>query len=369
MQQPSLSRSPAMLWETMLYRGDATKIAQFDVTKTSDRGLFGPGIYLTNDPNIAADYAIKRGSDHVLFSDETAKTQRELMAGYIRLLIDEVIDWPTKEKELKQDWAMTNLKGHKRGNDVNGMSTYNWNSLHRFLAEHHKTLAIAHYAAAQSKLKNMLPNLKIASNTQGELSIVTRSHNATVAGFDVPEAYLSRTLHAERPVPDKVLELIRKLWIAELGPTNHDMRDGNENRVDFDSYVRNYKTRGTRYAWSDKTIGRNGLNPTFDELRNGTHGGYHVFTDGLFDKAGQHDRFVKGMQALGYVGLAYDGGLRAGGYTRGGGGHLHQAYVFWNAIELAAFRVADQTPTNDFEHDPKTVQRHRFDKVYKPPRS
>jgi len=360
--QQSWSRSPAMLWETLLYRGDATRIDQFDVAKTSDRGLFGPGIYLTNDPEIAADYAIKQGDEHVLFSDPEAKTQRDLMAGYIRTLIDQVIDWPTKEKELKQDWAMESLKGHKRGADVNGMGDHQWRSLRWFLAEHHKTLALANYAAAQTKLKQMLPNLKIARNTQGELSIITRSHNATIAGFDVPESYLSRALHAERPMPDKVLQLVRKLWFAEMGPTGHDLRDGDENGVDFDAYVKNYKTRGTRYAWSDKTIGGKGQNPTLDELRNGTHGGYHVF-----DKAGRHDRFVKAMEALGYVGLTYDGGLRAGGYTRGGGGHLHQAYVFWNATELAAFRVADQSPTNSFEHDPKTVQRHRFDKLYKPP--
>jgi hypothetical protein len=356
-----------MLWEMMLYRGDSTKIAQFDVAKTSDRGLFGPGIYLTSDPEVAADYTVKQGDPHILYSDPEAKTQRELMAGYIRVIIDQVIDWPTKQNELKQDWAMTALPGHKRGADVNGMKDSGWRSLGRFLAEHHKALAIAHYSAAQAKLKALLPNLKIARNTQGELSIIARDHQATIAGFDIPDSYLNRVLHTERPLPDKVLAFIRTLWFAELGPTGHDLRDGDENGVDFDAYVKNYKTRGTRYAWTDRMIGGKGENPTFDELRNGTNGGYHVFVDGLFDKAGRHKRFVKGLQALGYVGLAYEGGLRAGGYTRGGGGRLHQAFVFWNTSELAAFRVSDQSPTNAIAHEPKSIQRHKFDKIYKSP--
>lgn len=355
------------LSEKLLYRGDAASISQFDMAKSSDRNLYGPGIYLTDDAEVAADYTLK-GSTQVVFSDPEAKNQREIIAGYIRHLIDEVADWKKVEKDLTQDWAMQNVKGHRRGDTLPGMSEGHWSRLKWFLADQHKQLAQQLFPQAQAKLRTEMPNLRVARNTMGELSIVTRNRTGTVATFDVPDPYLARLLHAERPLPDKVLHLIRSLWFKEQGQTGHGMRDGDENEIDFDSYIKNYKTRGTRYAWHEQTIGGKGVNPTFDELRNGTHGGYHVFTDSMFDDVKRrHIGFVTAMQKLGYVGLEYDGGLRVGGYNRGGGGRAHRAFVFWNGKELAQFRSADTPPNNDFEHDPRAMQRHSLTRVYRPP--
>ena len=51
---------------------------------------------------------------------------------------------------------------------------------------------------------------------------------------------------------------------------------------------------------------------------------------------------------LGYVGLAYDGGVRgAGTANRGGGGILHNAYVFWDEEAVHSFRVGTAPDKDD----------------------
>lgn len=382
--------------EILLYRGDAEAIDKFDVGKTSFRSLFGRGIYLTDNPEVAADYTLK-GAANVVYSDEDATSQRDLLSGYIRKLIDDEIGWENLQKDLTQEWAVKNIKGFQRtpkneyGSYPNlpGMPDSKWDELDRFLASKHKSLSTKNFPRAQEVLRANLPNYRVVKNTMGEWSLVTRQRTAKIASFDVPEEYLSRCLHAERPLPDNVLAFIRDMWIKEYDKephykngkklVYHGMRDADENEVSFDDYIKNYKKKGTRYSWGDHVVGGAGQNPTFDELRNGTHGGSTVFTDDMFANERmspdgslaprptmKHDTFVTGMTKLGYVGIEYDGGARVGGYTRGGGGQQHRAFLFWNAPELEQFRLADTAPTHDAEVDPKASEKQTFSRLYRP---
>ena len=77
-----------------LYRGDNTKIDKFDMSKTDPEALLGVGIYLTDDPSVAADYTIKeRGDDSIVFrskSENRPDTPQALTAEFLRYLANPV---------------------------------------------------------------------------------------------------------------------------------------------------------------------------------------------------------------------------------------------------------------------------------------
>jgi len=56
-----------------LYRGDHSKIKEFQVSKTNKRCLVGPGIYLTNNIDVAHSYRIKTGMYSRAWSKDTEK--------------------------------------------------------------------------------------------------------------------------------------------------------------------------------------------------------------------------------------------------------------------------------------------------------
>ena len=119
--------------------------------------------------------------------------------------------------------------------------------------------------------------------------------------------------------------------------------------MSFDRWVQAYKTSGILYAWASKDEGRDpvvsghGENPDLDVISNGTHFGHHWFYS-------NYQQFAEAMQALGYVGLEYDGGKRMGSHVRGGGGIRHRAFVLWNDDDVNNFRVdVEQVSASDPE--------------------
>jgi hypothetical protein len=322
-----------ILNEALLYRGDSQKIDAYDINVTDAAALLGPGIYLTNDPAVAGDYTAARGHERVFPSGfhDSFKSSRELIHGYVTQIAWKMFgdrkfakDWIVPHGEPTTDKAQRKLE----------LDTKNaWEERRQDLIKD-----------AIEQVRKELPTLRVQKLTTGELVLVRRDRPASIATFDIPESYLAKTLHADRPMPDAVLAVMKKLWLAVFPNDNGDLRDHNERNVNFDTYVDNYRRYGTRYVWRDDDEGRiggKGENPSLDDLMNGTHGGYHAFKVGTFDERTKAMALIKALMDLGYVGLEYDGGTRVAGHTRGGGGRRHRAFVFWDTAALAKFRVAD----------------------------
>ena len=329
-----------VLNETLLYRGDAQQIDRFDVGKTAANGLFGPGIYLTSDSKVAHDYTAARHDERVYpveRVEEVAKTTKELVAGYVKFLASEF-----DENKFKDEWCQK----HGYGPRYSGLPSKAHAELDRAMEEAKRLSMNARMPKAIQQAKLELPNLRAMKLTTGEMVLVRKDRTSAISVFDIPDAYLARTLHSDRPLPDKVLAVIRKLWMKTFPKDNGDMRDANEKKVGFDAYVTNFKNVGTRYAWrddEDSKIGGKGQNPSLDDIRNGTHGGYHAFVDNFMDDDRKNSgALITALSKLGYVGLEYDGGKRVAGYVRGGGGKKHRAFVFWDADALSRFRIDNQ---------------------------
>jgi hypothetical protein len=345
-----------------LYRGDNQDIEKFEVEKTDHEALFGTGIYLTDHPEVAGDYTVK-GKEGVFFSATTnsnrdgAKSPRDLTTALLRKLMDDA-GFEQQQADLKDDWQSKFYQEMPHDVDADERKMYQDKFTLAFQTERSKLVRKV-VAKAKAQFKEMRHNLRIKKLTTGEYVFTNVGRTATVAKFEVPTAYLSKCLHAEQPLPDAALKIVRALYFSAAKSMGHGPGDETQTfdlRVNqptghetqghtFDSFVTGYKKNGSRYAWSDRSMGGAGENPSLDLFWNGTHSGYWVFKD-----TGRQKELVKALQGLGYVGLAYDGGTRIvsdAAANRGGGGVLHRAYVMWDAHAINSMRVGSDAPGDE----------------------
>jgi hypothetical protein len=332
-----------LLNEQILYRGDSSMIDKFDISKTEDRALFNRAIYLTDDPVIAADYTLKGGNGgNVIFApgedpdSGAARTPKDLVAEYLKHIIYE---------ELKYRDRLTGLRDELLAKISNGEIERDAANVE--FENGRKKLLQDTMKEAKALYKERAKTMTMVKTTLGDYRFVAKDREGYLTTFDVPDDYIARCIDAEAPLPDHVIAAIDKLWRDEKGKdAPKDLRHWDENDDEigartFDQYLHGYKTLGSRYAWQNQNVGGTGENPTLDVLMNGTHHGIS-----WFNREGNMAKFIKAMNKSGYVGIAYQGGLRLGGHNRGGGGHLHRAYAFWDADAINHFRVGAEKVTD-----------------------
>lgn len=71
-----------------LYRGDSTKIPEFDIKKARTYCLVGRGIYLTDNPRIASTYKTKGTNNHLFNCVVTVKTKNDVIPAVIPHFFD-----------------------------------------------------------------------------------------------------------------------------------------------------------------------------------------------------------------------------------------------------------------------------------------
>ena len=325
------------LFEMMLYRGDSQHIEMFDINATDKGALFGPGLYLTSDPGVAHDYTAARNDERVYPAhrdDPECTDVKSLLRNYVMAKASEF-----NETKFKDEWVRKNGHGAK----YNGLQSHIHRQMEYDMDAAKRALTQDRLKGAYEEVRQELPNLRVQKQTTGTLVLVKKNRGATVSAFNVPDEYANRTLNADLPLSDKDLAIVKGLWLATFPNDNGDMRDHRENFMSFDKWVASYKKFGTRYAWRDDDepkIGGKGHNPSLDDIRNGTHGGYHAFVDSMFDQGmPKSQSAMNAFMAAGYVGIEYFGGARVGQHVRGGGGRAHRAFCFWDIPTVMKFRV------------------------------
>lgn len=320
-----------LLFETVLYRGDSTRIDAFDFGMTDLHALLGQGIYLTDDPAVALDYTVKQSRD-LVFSSDTARNEKELVSAYLHHMVINDPEWKTAIARLQDEWRSKHYTREMSSEQI-------YAGYKVALRDLFKTF----FSMQKKKWLSSQSQFRILKTTVGEWKIVNAARGGHISSFDIPEFYLNKTLHADRPLSDADLTILRDIFKSVFTGNVIDMRDSDEKFLSFDGYVDNFKTKGTRYAWTERPIGGKGQNPSFDELLNGTHAGYHVMHE-----LSHQRNLISRLQAAGYVGLEYDGGVRISGTgTRGGGRNRHRAFVLWDDAFVNAHRL-----TNSVVRDP-----------------
>ncbi len=346
-----------------LYRGDASYVSHFEIGKTDQHALFGHGIYLTDSAEVAGDYTLKAASEDVVFGDGSRNqgsysSKEALVRSYLGKLAED-LGFKQAHEELRKKWSSV-ASDKQREVYANAPSD-------RYPTREELTAAIAGiedaYKIERRKLAQKFvmqakkvyagQDIRIMHKTTGEWVMVKSGRGGIISAFDVPVSYCNKTIDAEAPMPESILPIIKAAFYAKAekpdGPL--DLRswgpDGKgQNGLTFDQYIDSFKKYGTFYAWADRNIGGKGLNPSLDEILNGTHQGFYVWEKG-------QDILVRKLQALGYVGFRYQGGVRLGGTgSRGGGGVLHRAYSFWDEKTINGFRIDNHPRPADDEAPP-----------------
>ena len=347
--------------EAILYRGDSTEIDAYQLDKTYDNALFGRGIYLTDNRDVAGDYTINKGASDQMVSNprEEYKSQRDAIAGVLMDILNKEVKWPEEQERLKKvhsdRWWNDEIPEHP-GTRAMRFGEPGYHEARERQQQDYKADLIAAYQKALRKAKKLYKeraaNYRIVKDTMGRWMVVAANRPGRVSRFDIPDDYLARTLHGDLPLTDEEIKIVGS-FIETVTPQGTDFRDANNELVstqdgshNFWKWVEVFKAHGSGYAWRDDEdwfMGGKGENPSLDQIWNGQHGGFSVFY-----KSG--DAFIPYMQSHGYTGIEYQGGVRIGDNVRGGGGIHHTSYVLWDADYVNKCRI-DQETVNDPQID------------------
>ncbi len=315
-----------------LYRGDSQHIEQFDVTKTDRDALFGSGIYLTDSPAVARDYSFARTYHHNSHpSPEAYDSQQELVADYLQHII-----------RVELEWANT------RHNMINGFRERAWAisddkpAIEALKIEMQKAILDSYKEAlkrAKAIYNQRVTDMVFVQNTLGQWKLLKRDWKGFVSHFEVPVDYANKCLHGDQPLTDAALKVIRDTIYEQWPDGMVDFRDSEGLGTPFDNWLHLFLTEGVRYSFGGgRVAGGTGENPCLDEIMNGTLAGMHI-------RKHTEEKLLARMVGLGYVGIEYHGGMRVGGHNRGGGGHAHRAFVFWDDHYINGCR-SDTTETS-----------------------
>lgn len=285
--------------ESLLYRGDSSSVQQFVFDKSEAEGLFGKGLYLTNNPKVARDYSNKGEGRLIQSRDGNAKSVPGALVAHVRRRIEL---WEGDNRDKLRELA--SKYGSKSYDKIAALKDAQWTVIEQELLQKAKT------------------GLYALKTTQNEITLSTK--RGIVSVFDIPDAYLNQTVNADRPMPDNVLKLILDLLDDAARPVMQE-------------YVGRYKREAVPYAWQDRLVGGHGANPTMDEFIHGTHIGQALTHAKGWPpvEAAFWGAFRTAMQPLGYVGIEYRGGDRTAGVP-------HRAFVFWDVPTVNAFRKDSQ---------------------------
>lgn len=277
----------------LLYRGDSTKIDKFDVGKTSLFGLFGHGIYLTDNKRVAGDYVSKADKGDVIFTLSGARTKKDVLDYWLRRQAakfdadgndrsKEVAYW-TKDVPYSDgtDWAMVlpRLEGERQ----------------------------ARFNAAKAKWLRMSKEYEVRIKLDGT-GVIQRKPGkgqGVITAFFIPESYLRSTLVADEPIDSRVLQTIT--WALQKHGDGATARD-------IQNHIRMREREGEDTSFRD------------------------VFTGITADSPLKHDmaaqvEFRDALESQGYVGINYLGGVSMGG------GYKHRAYVLWDDRKVNKWRA------------------------------
>ncbi len=342
-----------------LYRGDAEEIEVFDGNKNR-RGiglLFGHGIYLTDSKSVANEYtlsgAYKLNDAGKIVFRSPRDTREEAIRDYIGYIMD---------TKLNKDERFSTIKKvilDRVNNETNSLSKFSdeYQNL-RNKAEQEFNDAWGKekkklVSQAKAMIKRDIASLKLVETGQG-WQFIRDNHTGFLSEFHMPQSYVAATLHGDEPLPDDALKVISEMFYEAFEDRQADFRDRDDNYYQFDKWIETFREKGSRYAWRDTNIGGKGVNPSLDEVFNGTHGGFSFLYDDI-----RWDKFIARFQAIGYTGIQYYGGIRVGDNLRGGGATKHTAYVFWDANYINACRVT---------REPGSLTGHEIDLSVAPPR-
>lgn len=313
--------------DVILYRGDSSHVVEYEESKFDLKSLFGIGLYLTDDIEIADTYTIKGDDSAILFmttigSPYDIKYAEEIFI--CQYLIRKLDDSDFKyDKDYGWDDELNTLCDIK----YKGISRYELSEYELSLDEEDqlkrtewktelkqkddKILAKynTRYNRAKSYFNTHRNDFKfIFKNDNGgdvDINIVDNTKKVGhISEFSVPIDVLNKCYDAESVIDDNIIKVLTKtaLYNKKL----------NSKSLSYSQAIKKYNG-----YYSEKqdlsTLGK-----VFYKV------GYYLSRDWTYET---WLVFRKGMKKLGYTGIRYQGGAYAGNKH-------HNAYVIWDYKNL-----------------------------------
>lgn len=286
-----------------LYRGDSKPIGTFSMDKTSEGGLFGKGIYLTDKRAVARSYTMKSAEDKIGYASGARSKAQALQS------------------------AIQNKAWEFR---MNGLDN-----------------AAADQAAEQF-FRDAEP-LDFVNRGDGHWDIRTKPERENITTVKMPEPLLNRMIDAEAPITEQQVEVIRNAVKQRLGygitrelakndPAMQESLRALDQELEYleaalDPFEDLDSFYGTRFAGKrdiksvtsgDQSFtweGNIGERPKFAEV-------WEYLMRGI-DNPAEREKLQtalrRGFGDLGHTGIRYDGGSRIPGSLG-----KHDAYVVWD---------------------------------------
>lgn len=333
----------------ILYRGDSSEIEKFDSNKFDNKAIYGLGLYLTDNKNIAYSYTLKGGNIGVdaelyieLDNEEDAKEYY-----IISKLLNEVNSTNYDEKELYdlyitlssyEKWNKGAFERYKSGDkyffldkdkvkntDENTLYNYysDWieretKNIERRIKEYND--AIKKFKVFYDKANSYFDKISVdISFVKGNdvWTVVSKSKNTgKVSEFSIKSDSISKCYNASYII-SKEVESVLKKFVNRYNKQNNVIKHIGTNDIIKNhftyKYIKSNATHNNNYPFT--------LSNFFYENRN------FRYKDTIVEKE-TWQFFIIEMQKLGYKGIVYDGGehLRTG--------ISHNAYVIWNMNDV-----------------------------------
>jgi hypothetical protein len=315
--------------EITAYRGDSSLIDRFEVAKMRVDGLFGHGIYLTNNATVAEDYAFASESScqHVF---QNCTDERDAIRAYMKSLILNECGYQDKMSQLRNSISQR-VYDHTEQGDLD--FDVHHDNLRKEYEKGLSTLAADTMADAKRLLAERRETVRFHTDTLGNYRMLADEAKGFVTSFSLPTAFTSLMLDADVPLSDEALKAVGDTFKA-LG--YHSFRHEQTFLDTWEEWVDLVRQKPMGYAWRDNhEFGGTGLNPSLDDIRNGTYFGISAFHDLDAQKI-----LAEKLEDVGYRGITFQGGTPGSGeLPRGGGGVLHRVFVVWNDDYLHTRRL------------------------------
>jgi len=285
----------------VLYRGDSTKIKNFEYSKTNKRCLLGQGVYLTDSLKIAASYR-KKGvrslytKDPSILFDGEAKDRTEAFElafpGFGKLM------WE-KEKDISDWWTRLNEKDKAKYLESK-------RELYNILIESKQI--VAKYST-RSPAEEVIKIGKSASSVKSRIKSLKETHKNVIKVKlmeDIDIGFLTSFEFDEKDFNSSVFNVdipCNDVWFWELMYSSKIMIGKKANNI-------------------DKYVSENIGSSVYKAVRTETK-----------DVKEPWNKIKKVLQPKGYIGYEYKGGVRIGFNVK------HRAFCIWNDEYVNAHKV------------------------------
>jgi len=332
-----------------LYRGDGNKFDVYDVGKTDENALFGPGIYLTSSPKVAKDYT--SNTDDIVFSGRTirnkhiASDRSEIINLWVRKELTNKINKIKSEYNTQYNNKMSTVfvkygfdknKYKELTDDENDQYIKDITKLEDDLKKTFKKNVNIEIKLFINDLKNRKKDYRIIKRTQGYYDIVQNTSNSNISTYLLPISYVNKTIDADAPMNLGIISIIRDILVNDfgmIGKLNLSLEQDGNNNYSFNDWIEKVKDIPARPYLGNEAFGGNGEYPSLYQFLHDTGPGITMMNNpALF-----WERFIHYMTNKGNVGIRFNG-------NHGTSGIKQKSYVFWDADFISKSKTMLKKP-------------------------